>query len=71
MSRVIKIFQIQTEDKPLEFEKRLLYVILDIIKEQVEEVKKFGACASRMRSGQPFDRAQGKLAGGSGQKDQH
>ena len=69
MSRVIKIFQILTEDKPLEFEKRLLYVILDIIKEQVEEVKKFGACASRMRSRQPFDRAQGKLAADSRQHD--
>ena len=67
MSRVIKIFQILTEDKPLEFEKRLLYVILDIIKEQVEEVKKFGAYASRMRIRQPFDRAQGELTADSRQ----
>ena len=71
MSRVIKIFQELIEDKPVEFKRRFIYVSFDIIKEQVEEVKKFGACASRMHSRQPFDRAQGKLAGGSGQKDQH
>ena len=52
MIRVIKIFQELVEDKPLEFEKRFLYVTFDIIKEQVDEVKKFGACASRIRSGQ-------------------
>jgi hypothetical protein len=50
--RVIKIFQELVEDKPLEFEKRFLYVTFDIIKEQVDEVKKFGACASRIRSRQ-------------------
>jgi hypothetical protein len=43
--RVIKVFQKLIEDKPLEFEKRFLYVTLDIIKERVDEVKKFGACA--------------------------
>jgi hypothetical protein len=68
VSRVIKIFQILIEDKPVEFERRFLYVSFDIIKEQVEEVKKFGVCASRMRSRQPFDRAQGKLAAGSRQQ---
>jgi hypothetical protein len=52
VSRVIKIFQELVEDKPLEFEKRFLYVTFDIIKEQVDEVKKFGACASRIRSRQ-------------------
>jgi hypothetical protein len=68
VSRVIKIIQELVEDKPGELEKRFLYVILDIVKEQVEEVKKFGVCASRMRSRQPFDRAQGKLAAGSRQQ---
>jgi hypothetical protein len=52
VSRVIKIFQELVEDKALEFEKRFLYVTFDIIKEQVDEVKKFGACASRIRSRQ-------------------
>ena len=67
MSRGIKIFQEQVEDKPGEFEIRFLYVSFDIIKEQVEEVKKFGAYASRMCIRQPFDRAQGELTADSRQ----
>jgi hypothetical protein len=46
VSRVIKIFQKLIEDKPLEFEKRFLYVTFDIIKEQVDEVKKLTICGS-------------------------
>jgi hypothetical protein len=46
VSRVIKIFQELVEDKPGEFEKRFLYVSFDIIKEQVDEVKKLTICGS-------------------------
>jgi hypothetical protein len=46
VSRVIKIFQEQVEDKPGEFEIRFLYVSFDIIKEQVDEVKKLTICGS-------------------------
>jgi hypothetical protein len=34
------------ENKPEEFEKRFLYVSFDIIKEQVDEVKKLTICGS-------------------------
>jgi len=63
VSRIIKLFQEIIESNPPELKRRFLYVTFDIIKEQVGEVKKFGACASRMRSRQRTGGSRQEAAG--------